>query len=178
MTLSNMRGWTLPVSRRAFLTAGTRRLSLPARPPWSVDEARFVSGCTRCEACITACPERILVRGDGGFPEVDFRRGGCTFCGDCARACPEPLFARPGGGTAPWALRADVGEACLGRAGVVCELCRDACDARALRFVAGRRRLTAPSLDADRCTGCGACVSACPPGALEVTVPSGATARV
>jgi ferredoxin-type protein NapF len=162
---------TSPLSRRAFLSGRSRGRRAPPRPPWSVAEARFTAACTRCDACLAACPERILVRGDGGYPEVDFRRGACTFCGDCARACPEPLFADPETTAVPWRLQARVGTACLGHAGVVCELCRDACAPRALQFLAAGRRRTVPALDAARCTGCGACVAVCPTGAVTVRPP-------
>jgi ferredoxin len=40
----------------------------------------FEDRCTRCGACVDACPESILRRGSGGFPTVDFTASACTFC--------------------------------------------------------------------------------------------------
>lgn len=155
-------------SRRALLLGGRRGGSLP-RPPWTT-EAALADSCTRCGACIAACPEGIVVRGGGGFPAVDFAApalgGGCTFCRDCADACPEPVFA--GAETAPWALVAAVGDGCLAAAGVHCQSCADACDARAIRFALRRGGPPLPRIDAAACTGCGACAPACPGDAITL----------
>ncbi len=155
-------------TRRALLT-GRWRGPPPTRPPWSLAEDRFTVGCTRCNACLDACPEGILVPGPGGFPTVDFRRGECTFCRACADACPATLFnpvTEP-----PWTLRATIGDGCLARQGVVCQSCGEVCEAGAIRF---RPRLGGPSLPAlelDACTGCGACVRGCPTQAITVAAP-------
>ena len=137
----------------------------PVRPPWAAT-ASFTDRCTRCHACIEACPERIVRSGDGGFPVIDFRLGACTFCGACAAACPEPLFDLTL--TPPWRLAAGVGESCLAAGGIVCESCRDACDARAIRFVRGAGRVPVPEVLSGLCTGCGACVAVCPTAAITV----------
>lgn len=138
----------------------------PLRPPWASDD--FEDACTRCGACLDACPESILVRGDGGFPEIDFHRGSgeCTFCRACADICPEPAFAGPE--TSPWQLVAIVGDACLTYRGVHCQSCVDLCDydALGLRYRAGGP--PQPRLDASACTACGACVAACPSGAIDI----------
>ena len=53
------------LSRRGLFRG---RLSAP-RPgiqlPWSVSWDEFVAGCTRCGDCLAACPEQILIKGDG-----------------------------------------------------------------------------------------------------------------
>ena len=79
-------------SRRALLRGDPTPTEPPLRPPWSVAEDIFTDVCTRCGECLAACPEKILIRGDGGFPGVDFQRGECTFCRACVDACPEPAF--------------------------------------------------------------------------------------
>lgn len=43
--------------------------------------------CSRCGACLTACPEKAL---DGNPPQV--RRKRCTGCGACAQICPHQAF--------------------------------------------------------------------------------------
>ena len=70
------------VSDTAIEEANTVGL-LPQRPPWALNEFLFVDQCTRCNECITACEEEIIIRADGGFPEIDFNRGECTFCELC-----------------------------------------------------------------------------------------------
>lgn len=155
--------------RRALLRGRLRRTPL-LRPPWALEESRFASACTACNACVEACPQRVLVAGEGGLPEFDPGRGECTFCGDCARACGEHVFAPLD--EAPWSLRARVGDACLARRGIVCSSCRDACGESAIRFPP-TRALPLPQVEADRCTGCGACVPACPTNALSLAAMAG-----
>ena len=151
--------------RRAFFRGATR-LPSPVRPPWT-DDAGFGEGCTRCGDCLAACPEAILVPGDGGFPEVDFSRGACTFCGDCATSCGEGLFDRS---TRPaWRHVAVIGDACLARRGVVCQSCKDACDEPAITLAYGSGRAPMPEIDAAACTGCGACIAVCPADAIAMT---------
>jgi len=135
------------------------------RPPWIVP-ALFEDGCTRCSDCVAACPEDIVVKGDGGYPAVDFTRGLCTFCEACAKACPEPIFDLSQ--TPPWPNVVEIADRCLARRGVYCQSCGDPCEARAIRFTLSPGRVPMPSVDAVTCTGCGACVAPCPVGAITV----------
>lgn len=157
----------LPVdhSRRALLRARLTPTESPHRPPWAADG--FEDLCTRCGSCLTACPEDILVVGDGGFPAVDFSRGGeCTFCGACAAACAEPAFdvrRQP-----PWNQVARIDTSCLARNGVHCQSCAEVCAWGAIRFGLALGAPPQPLLDTDACTGCGACVGVCPEQAVAV----------
>jgi Fe-S-cluster-containing hydrogenase component 2 len=40
------------------------------------------------------CPEGIILKGDGGFPEVNFLQGECTFCQKCVESCDQNLFVK------------------------------------------------------------------------------------
>ncbi|HEV7368592.1 ferredoxin-type protein NapF [Arenibaculum sp.] len=145
-------------ARRALLRGRSRVEPAPLRPPWARRDG-FTDACTRCGLCIGACPDGLLVRGDGGFPRIDFTLGECTFCRACVDACPEPAFDRSG---TPWDIVAAIGPKCLARQGVVCRSCRDACPAAAISFTLEPGGIAIPNLDPRACTGCGACVSACP----------------
>jgi ferredoxin-type protein NapF len=158
--------------RRSFLRA-RRTVRLPVRPPWAISWSRgedaFAQACTRCDACVTACPEGIVKPGDGGFPEIDLRISECTFCRACADACKAPAFDLTG---APWSLTVRVTDACLSAQATFCRSCGDACAERAITFPPAQGGVSVPRIDAATCTGCGACVSACPVGAVVPTRPS------
>jgi ferredoxin-type protein NapF len=77
----------------------------------------------------------------------------CTSCGACVERCAERLLVRV--------------DTCLPRRGVVCSSCRDACPERAIAFPL-TSRIPVPVVDADRCSGCGACVAICPAGATSL----------
>lgn len=147
--------------------AAAETVTAPPRPPWSRTEAEFTARCTRCDDCVTACPQTVLKRGDGGFPQIDFSRKGCSLCGDCARACATGAID-PMAVTLPFAWRVQVAETCLARRGVECRVCGDACDARALRFVPARGGIAQLQVDSAACTGCGDCLAVCPVAALSL----------
>lgn len=142
--------WT-PTSRR-----------VPVRPPWAVGEALFVARCDGCGDCIQACQSRILLRGNGGYPELEAMLGGCDFCGECADTCTKDAFSPVE--AAPWARVARLGTGCLTRLGVVCQLCGEVCEDQAIDFPlrAGPGEGALPSVDAATCSGCGACLPVCP----------------
>lgn len=147
--------------------ASAPTLAAPPRPPWSRPEAEFTARCSRCDDCVKACPQTVLKRGDGGFPQIDFSHNGCSLCGDCARACPTGAID-PKAVTVAFAWRVQVAETCLARHGVECRVCGDACDARALRFVPALGGIAQLQIDSTACTGCGDCVGVCPVNAITL----------
>ncbi len=154
--------------RGRWADAGATPPTPPPRPPWALrpDDA-FTGACTRCGDCVRACPENILATGDGGYPVISFATAGCSLCGDCRRVCAPGALQ----GDAPlpaFAWRAHIESSCLAHLGVECRICGDACDARALRFVPMHGSVAQPQLQPSSCTGCGACVSVCPAGAMAL----------
>ncbi|MBB3264597.1 ferredoxin-type protein NapF [Azospirillum sp. OGB3] len=156
---------SVDLGRRGFLRGRRRAEPAPLRPPWSRMD-RFTDLCTRCGACADSCPEGIVRRGDGGFPEIDFRQGECSFCGACADSCPEPVFDRTA--ARPWTLAARIGPSCLAINRVVCRSCRDACPESAIRFALAPGGVAVPTVEDGACTGCGACLAACPADAVTL----------
>ncbi len=161
-------------NRRAFLRGSflrelARQRSAALLPPWAVED--FAALCTRCDACIGACPERVLRRGAEGYPELDVRERGCTFCGACVDAC-EP-GALDGVRGVEQRYRAKIGPTCLAMRAVTCRLCELACEPDAISFVLQRGGVATPSVDGRQCTGCGMCLNVCPSHAISLEERSG-----
>lgn len=153
------------LSRRKLLSGSLRREPAPLRPPWT-DEAGIHDACTACGACVEACPQGILSAGSDGRPVLSLDENECIFCGACAEACPEPVFAPRG--SRPFDHVASIGPACVAAAGVHCQSCGDVCPEAAITF---RPRLGGPPLprlSEISCTGCGACLAACPADVITV----------
>ena len=165
------------VSRFQLLRGGFRSSSVALRAPFSIPEDEFTDTCTRQGACITACPEKILVRGSGTFPEIDFSKGECTFCYDCVEACDSGALSKdslagwqsnPAIGS-PLPYKAVIGEACLSSNGVTCRVCGDVCEPRAIKFQLALGGKAFPSVDLSTCNGCGACQAPCPVDVISFT---------
>ncbi len=149
---------TVDIARRAFLRGRGNGVSFLPRIPWAVES--FFDACQRCDDCIQACDEAVLVVGDGGYPTVDFAKGGCTFCGACARACNYRALDLEQ--SEPWLLKASISDGCLSAQGITCRACGDACDHGAIRFQLTLGGRAVPSLDNALCNGCGSCIATCP----------------
>jgi len=152
------------VARRNFLRGLPPAAPPPIRPPGASGEDTFVVDCTACGDCIDACPQHIIVPGSGGLPEVDFVRGECTFCDECSMACGEEALQA---GAPPRRITLRVLDRCLAHRQVICQSCADVCDEQAIRFPPVLGAVASPEIHEEQCTGCGACVAACPETALE-----------
>lgn len=157
---------TTSIRRAQFLRGDFNGRRSAPRPPWALPFEAFYDRCTRCDACRSACPRGLIRPGVGGFPAVVFDRAACNFCAACVAACTTGALNPTLAGSAPWTVKAHIEDHCLSVCGVLCRVCAEHCEARAIRFrpsVGGRAQ---PLIDAIRCTGCGACRSVCPERAV------------
>lgn len=134
------------------------------RPPHAVAEPLFLSGCTRCRACLEACPHGAIIpaparfRAAAGTPIIDPITQPCLLCTDtpCVTAC-EPKVLRSDLPLRMGTARINV-VTCLAHRGSFCSVCAEHCPVEgAIEVSEGR-----PTVDAHACTGCGVCQHVCP----------------
>ncbi len=130
----------------------------------------FTQHCTACQLCVSACPNGVLrpsMELDRLLqPEMGYEKGYCRpECTKCSEVCPagaiRPITREEKSseqiGRAVW-----LKENCLAASeGVKCDNCARHCPTGAIRMVEkeGKR---IPSIDTERCIGCGACEHLCP----------------
>ncbi|MDM8562072.1 ferredoxin-type protein NapF [Candidatus Marithioploca araucensis] len=156
---------TFSISRLQFLRGDFSGKQQPLRPPWSPSETEFTTKCERCGECIKVCPEGILEKGRGGFPQVNFKRGECTFCGLCADHCPNNVLQRIEN-IPPWQIKAYIETNCLAKQGVICLTCRENCELKAIQLPLSP--VAVPIVNLEECSGCGACYQICPVTAITI----------
>jgi ferredoxin-type protein NapF len=156
------------LSRRNFFQAPLQQVN-SIRPPWAVLEQQFIELCTRCDECITVCPEKIIVKGDGGFPEVNFAHSGCELCEDCVDICKVNALDKVSDNAFAWFHKIKMNDKCLPLHGVICRSCSEACDDKAISFQLVAGKVAIPELDLDKCTGCGFCIAICPVDAVVIS---------
>ena len=160
----------------------------PLTPPGSVSARNLQKHCTACQLCVSACPNNVLRPSTDPMrfmqPEMSFERGFCRpECTRCSQVCPtaairaiekeEKTAIRIG--KAVW-----IEENCIPVAkGDRCGICARSCDAKAIMMVdyttADGRKVKVPTIDAERCIGCGECEYICPARPLSAIYVEGYT---
>ncbi len=134
------------------------------RPPYAVDEALFLRLCDGCARCVSAC-EKALITIERSVAALDVSYAACDRCGACQHACSTLALSQPATNTG---LIARVANSCENLGGY-CDSCEQACSHGALNWQVGAK----PKIEAQRCLGCGQCVSHCYTQAIHCVVASG-----
>ena len=136
------------------------------RPPYFNDIHAFDTECQKCDGkCATLCQEQIIVINNDKTPTLNFSKSGCTYCDECATACEFGVLKSEYKKKIEADIRIDE-TTCLSWVGVMCFSCKDPCLEDAIDFKA----MFMPSIDVNKCTACGFCISRCPTLAIDIKV--------
>ena len=176
------------MDRRDFFKAGLNQVAKTAvevvdevasqrarhwiRPPYALPELEFLLACTRCDACVDACPYNVIFKLPArrgaqlvGTPAMDILNKGCHLCEDwpCVQACEPKALTLPETEDAEerplplMAMAAINTETCLPYHGPECGACAPACPVpEAMIWL-----MEKPEINTGVCTGCGLCREAC-----------------
>ena len=147
----------------------------PIVPFGAVSLRHFHQHCTRCQLCVSQCPNDVLRPSTSldrlMLPEMSYENGWCRpECTKCSEVCPAGaiLEITPEEKTAIHVGTASVDlDLCVvNRDNVHCGNCARHCPAGAIRMVRknpdDENSLLIPTVLEDRCIGCGACEFLCP----------------
>ena len=147
----------------------------PIVPFGAVSLRHFHQHCTRCQLCVSQCPNDVLRPSTSldrlMLPEMSYENGWCRpECTKCSEVCPAGaiLEITPEEKTAIHVGTASVDlDLCVvNRDNVNCGNCARHCPAGAIKMVMknpdDENSLRIPTVLEDRCIGCGACEFLCP----------------
>ena len=147
----------------------------PITPFGSESVERFYQHCTACQLCVTVCPNNVL-RPSSSLehlmqPEMSYEKGYCRpECVKCSEVCPAGAILKitPEEKTA-WKVgtaSVDYGLCVVNRDGVHCGNCARHCPVGAIKMVKknpeDEKSLRIPTVNEEKCIGCGACENLCP----------------
>lgn len=156
------------------IQAASGQTSKPIRLPGAAEEMEFRGLCVRCGNCIRACPTHVIEPDLGRHgitslltPTVSFEDGYCKEdCARCTTVCPsgalKPLKVEAKSKVFMGLARVDM-DICLLGEDRDCSACRNWCPYQAVHHIFSEESYTlTPVIDAQKCTGCGACQMVCP----------------
>ena len=134
------------------------------RPPYYNDIDAFDRECQNCDGlCATSCQEQIIIIGEDKTPRLSLLESGCTYCDECATACESDVLKVEDKKLIHVGIRINE-STCMSWQGVMCFSCKDPCLEDAIEFKA----MFMPTINQEKCTSCGFCISRCPSYAIEI----------
>lgn len=163
-------GGLAPLKERLF-----PKRTIPVLPPGGINRYAFGRRCTACALCVSACPNHVLFPQSGPKepfqPEMRFEHGYCRpECVRCSQVCPSGAIKKM---TAADKASTQIGYAVYVRDACIvvtdgksCGNCARHCPTSAIELIALSAEepdgLKVPTIDTDRCIGCGRCEYLCP----------------
>ena len=165
-----MDGGLAEIERAKKPVRGTRLV-----PAGSLSLKNFEQHCSACQLCVSNCPNQVL-RPSTNFmnlmqPEMSFERGYCRpECTNCSDVCPagaiRPITVEEKSSIQVGHAVVNLDNCVVNTDGVKCGNCARHCPAGAIRMVRknpdDNDSLMIPTVNEERCIGCGACEHLCP----------------
>lgn len=140
---------------------------------WSVKN--FHNHCTACQLCINVCPNKVLKPSTSleslMEPQMSYTDGYCRpECVACSTICPtgaiRPITREEKSSIMIGLAKIDLTRCVVNTDDVSCGNCARHCPAGAIRMVRkdpdDKTSLRIPSVNEEKCIGCGACENLCP----------------
>ncbi len=157
-----------------------RRAQVPSRqtplvPAGAISLKHFKENCTACQLCVSSCPNNVL-RPSASLmtlmqPEMSYERGYCRpECTTCSEICPAgaiiAIEREEKSSIQIGHASVDLNHCVVNTDNVSCGNCARHCPAGAIRMVRrnpdDKNSLRIPTVNEERCIGCGACENLCP----------------
>jgi len=147
----------------------------PIVPAGSLSLKNFDSHCTACQLCVSLCPNQVLRPSTSLMtlmqPEMSYERGYCRpECTRCSDICPagaiRPVSREEKSSIQIGHAVVNLDVCVVNTDNVKCGNCARHCPAGAIRMVHkdpdDPKSLMIPTVNEERCIGCGACENLCP----------------
>ena len=147
----------------------------PLVPAGSISLKNFSDHCVACQLCVAACPNQVL-RPSTDLeklmqPEMSYERGYCRLeCNKCSQICPagaiKPISIEEKSSIQIGHAVVNLDACVVNKDNVSCGNCARHCPVGAIRMVKknpeNEDSLRIPTVNEERCIGCGACENLCP----------------
>ena len=147
----------------------------PLVPAGSLSLKNFTDHCTACQLCVSVCPNQVLRPSTSLMtlmqPEMSYERGYCRpECTRCSDICPagaiRPITREEKSSIQIGHAVVNLDNCVVNTDGVSCGNCARHCPAGAIKMVRKNpddpKSLMIPTVNEERCIGCGACENLCP----------------
>ena len=147
----------------------------PLKPAGSISLKNFHNHCTGCQLCVSECPNGVLSPSTSLLtlmqPEMSYERGWCRpECNRCSEICPAgailPINIAEKSSIQIGHAVINLDNCVVNTDEVSCGNCARHCPNGAIRMVRKNpddpKSLMIPTVDEERCIGCGACENLCP----------------
>jgi len=147
----------------------------PLVPAGAISLKHMADHCTGCQLCISVCPDQVLRPSTSLMtlmqPEMSYERGYCRpECTRCSDICPagaiKPVTVEEKSSIQIGHAVVNLDNCVVNTDEVSCGNCARHCPAGAIRMVRkdpeNPKSLMIPTVNEERCIGCGACENLCP----------------